>query len=65
MDLALNKYLTEQNLKDIFLKDVLFNINDLILDDFKNNLDAKPKTKETYIKGVKAFIKWCDENNVT
>ena len=65
MDLALNNYLTEQNLKDIFLKDVLFNINDLILDDFKNNLDAKPKTKETYIKGVKAFIKWCDENNVT
>lgn len=65
MDLALNNYLTEQNLKDIFLKDILFNINDLILDDFKNNLDAKPKTKETYIKGVKAFIKWCDENNVT
>lgn len=65
MDLALNNYLTEQNLKDIFLKDVLFNINNLILDDFKNNLDAKPKTKETYIKGVKAFIKWCDENNVT
>lgn len=65
MDLALNNYLTEQNLKDIFLKNVLFNINDLILDDFKNNLDAKPKTKETYIKGVKAFIKWCDENNVT
>ena len=65
MDLALNNYLTEQNLKDIFLTDVLFNINDLILDDFKNNLDAKPKTKETYIKGVKAFIKWCDENNVT
>ena len=65
MDLALNNYLTEQNLKDIFLKDVLFNINDLILDDFKNNLDAKPKTKETYIKGVKAFISWCDKNNVS
>lgn len=65
MDLALNNYLIEQNLKDIFLKDVLFNINDLILDDFKNNLDAKPKTKETYIKGVKAFISWCDKNNVS
>ena len=41
MDLALNNYLSEQNIKDIFLKDVYFNINDLIIEDFKNNLDAK------------------------
>ena len=65
MDLALNNYLTEKDIKDIFLKDVFLDINDLILDDFKNNLDATKETKETYIKGVRAFINWCDNNNVS
>lgn len=65
MDLALNNYLTEKDIKDMFLKDVFLDINDLILDDFKNNLDATKETKETYIKGVRAFINWCDNNNVS
>lgn len=65
MDLAINNYLIEQNIKDIFLKEILLNINDLVIEDFKRNLDATPKTKETYVKGVKAFIKWCNKNNVS
>lgn len=60
MDLALSNY----QIKEIFLKDKNFNVNDFILDDFKKNLDATPRTKETYIKGVKVFLLWCDENNI-
>lgn len=67
MEMALtnNYLLSETNIQDIFKKDVYLNINDLILDDFISNLDAKPKTKETYVKGVKVFINWCDENDIT
>ena len=60
MDLTLTNY----QIKDLFLKDINFNVNDFILDDFKNNLDATPRTKETYIKGVKVFIEWCNKNNI-
>lgn len=65
MDLTLKNYLSEQDIKDIFLKDIFLNINDLILDDFKKNLDATPQTKETYLKGVRVFINWCKINNVS
>ena len=60
MDLVLsNDYI-----KDMFLKDTTFNINDFILDDFIRNLDATQSTKETYIKGVKVFLEWCNKNNI-
>lgn len=65
MDLALNNYLSEQAIKDLLLKEQNFNINDFVLDEFKKNLDATPKTKETYIKGVKAFLEWCNDNNIS
>ena len=52
MDLALTNY----QIKDLFLQDNNFNVNDFVLDDFKRNLDATPNTKETYIKGVKVFL---------
>ena len=61
MDLTLNN----SYVKEIFLKENNFNINDFVLDDFKRNLDATPKTKETYIKGVKVFIEWCNKNNIS
>lgn len=61
MDLAL----TNNYLKDMFLKDINFNVNDFVLDDFKRNLDATKNTKETYIKGVKVFLEWCDNNDIT
>ena len=61
MDLAL----TSNYIKDIFLQDNNFNVNDFVLDDFKRNLDASKNTKETYIKGVKVFLEWCDTNNIT
>ena len=41
-----------------------FKAKDFILDDFINNLDATPRTKETYLKGVKVFLKWCDDNDI-
>lgn len=44
--------------------DKTFNVNDFILEEFKKELDAKPKTKETYIKGVKVFLEWCSDNNI-
>jgi len=66
MDLALTNYLiADNNLKELLLKENNLNISDLIIDDFARNLDATKETKETYVKGVKAFIKWCNENNVT
>jgi len=61
MDLALTNY----QIKDLFLQDNNFNVNDFVIDDFKNNLDATPRTKETYVKGVKVFIEWCEKNNVS
>lgn len=62
MDLALNNYLIADNL---VLRDINLNINDLVIDDFKRNLDATKETKETYIKGVLAFIKWCNKNDIS
>lgn len=61
MDLALTNY----QIKDLFLQDHNFNVTDFVLDDFKGNLDATKNTKETYIKGVKVFLEWCDNNNIT
>lgn len=61
MDLAL----INNNIKDLFLQDINFNINDFVLDDFKRNLDATPNTKETYLKGVKVFLEWCNDNNIS
>ena len=57
--------LTNYQMKELFLKDNNFNVNDFILDDFKRNLDATPRTKETYIKGVKAFMTWCNSNDIS
>lgn len=62
MDLALNNYLIADSL---VLRDINLNINDLVVDDFKRNLDATKETKETYIKGVRAFIKWCNKNDIS
>ena len=61
MDLAL----INNNIKDLFLQDNNFNVNSFVLDDFKNNLDATPNTKETYLKGVKVFLEWCNDNNIS
>ena len=61
MDLVLTNY----QMKNNYLKDNNFNINDFVLDEFKRNLDATPRTKETYIKGVKVFLTWCNDNNIT
>lgn len=61
MDLAL----INNNIKDLFLQDINFNVNDFVLDDFKRNLDATPNTKETYLKGVKVFLEWCNDNNIS
>lgn len=60
MDLALTNY----QLKNMFMQDINFNVYNFVLDDFINNLDATPKTKETYIKGVKVFLEWCKRNNI-
>lgn len=60
MDLALTNY----QIKDLFLQDKNFNVNEFVIDDFKSNLDATPRTKETYIKGVKVFLEWCNKNNI-
>ena len=57
MDLAL----TNSYIKNMFLDDINFNTNNFVLEDFKKNLDATPRTKETYIKGVKVFLEWCIE----
>ena len=65
MDFALTNYYTKDNIKEFFLQDNNFNINDFVLDDFKKNLDATPRTKETYVKGVKVFLQWCEKNNVS
>ncbi len=65
MDFALTNYYTKDNIKELFLQDNNFNINDFVLDDFKKNLDATPRTKETYVKGVKVFFQWCEKNNVS
>lgn len=65
MDFALTNYYTKDNIKELFLQDNNFNINDFVLDDFKKNLDATPRTKETYVKGVKVFLQWCEKNNVS
>lgn len=51
-----NTFLEAQNKK--------FNINDLILEDFISNLDARKETKNTYLKGVKVFLSWCYENEI-
>ncbi len=56
--------LTNKNIKELFLQDENFNINDFVLEDFKRNLDATPRTKETYLKGVKVFLEWCNKNNI-
>ena len=62
MDLALTNYLlADSNIKDMLLKETNLNINDLVIDDFKRNLDANKTTKETYVKGVNAFIRWCEK----
>ena len=61
MDLAL----INNNIKDLFLQDINFNVNNFVLDDFKRNLDATPSTKETYLKGVKVFLEWCTLNNIS
>lgn len=60
MDLALTNY----QIKEIFLQDNNFNVNNFVLDDFISNLDATPTTKETYTKGVKVFLEWCNKNNI-
>ena len=65
MDFALTNYYTKDNIKELFLQDNNFNISDFVLDDFKKNLDATPRTKETYVKGVKVFLQWCEKNNVS
>lgn len=61
MDLVLTNY----QIKDLFLQDNNFNVDDFVLEDFKNNLDASKNTKETYIKGVKVFLEWCNNNDIS
>ena len=63
MDYALTNYMALNN-SSLEAIDNKLNINDLILEDFINNLDAKQETKETYLKGVKVFLEWCIDNNV-
>lgn len=65
MDYTLNSFLVAQNKKEIFKSEVNFNINDLILDDFKANLDATKTTKETYVKCIKVFMDYCNKYNIS
>jgi len=63
MDYALTNYMAlGSNSLETTQKNL--NINDLILDEFIKDLDARKETKETYLKGVKVFLNWCIENNV-
>ena len=63
MDYTLTNYLTLNN-SYLEKKETNLNINDLILEDFIKNLDAREKTKETYLKGVKVFLNWCEDKNI-
>ena len=63
MDYALTNYLALNN-SSLDVRETKLNINDLILEDFIKNLDAKQETKETYLKGVRVFLNWCIDNNV-
>ncbi len=65
MDYALaNNFLRAKD-NNLAYENNYFNINDLIIDDFINNLDTARTTKEAYKKGVMAFIGWCNENNIS
>ena len=63
MDYALTNYLALNN-SSLDVRETKLNINDLKLEDFIKNLDAKQETKETYLKGVRVFLNWCIDNNV-
>lgn len=67
MDMALsNNFLADTpGLKDLLFKEVHFNANSEVLDSFIKSLDATDDTKETYLKGARKFINWCEENNIT
>ena len=65
MDLALNNYLVMTSQDNTLYQEKRLNINNLILDEFIATLDATPTTKETYIKGINIFIRWCEDNEVS
>lgn len=65
MDLALNNYLPITSQDNIVYQEKRVNINNLILDEFIATLDASKTTKETYIKGINIFIRWCEDNGVS
>lgn len=67
MDLTLNTNLyapTKEDIKAIFFKETYFNVSRGILDDFIKSLDATQDTKETYLKGARKFITWCEDNGI-
>ena len=66
MDYALtnNNYLVESTIKEMLFKEVRFNANYEVLNDFIKSLDNTDATRETYLKGARKFIKWCEDNNI-
>jgi integrase/recombinase XerD len=63
MDYALTNYMAiGSNSLEVMQKNL--NINDLVIDEFLKDLDARKETKETYLKGVKVFLDWCKDNDV-
>ena len=63
MDYTLTNYLAFNN-SYLETKETMLNINNLILEDFVKNLDARQETKETYLKGVRVFLNWCMDNKI-
>lgn len=68
MELALgrnyNPIASAEEIKNFLIKEKYFKVNEAILNDFINNLDASKETKETYLKGARKFIKWCEEEGI-
>lgn len=54
-----------REINTLLFRDKNFNVNENILEGFINTLDASEATRETYLKGARKFIRWCEENNIS
>ena len=69
MELALRKnnyspIPSAEEIKNFLIKENHFTVNETILNDFIRSLDASKETKETYLKGARKFIKWCESEGI-
>ena len=69
MELALRKnnyspIPSAEEIKNFLIKENHFKVNETILNDFIRSLDASKETKETYLKGARKFIKWCESEGI-